>query len=62
MKIRTTTNIKDLAGDIIVPVVPSMAPFHQNQLLVDLTGGKHERLLKDLDAGKGEVSTAYGGD
>lgn len=61
MKIRTTTKPEDLSGDLIVPVTPSMSPLDQNEMLRTLTGGNQERFLKDLDAGKGEVSTTYHG-
>jgi leucyl aminopeptidase len=61
VKIRTTTKPDDLTGDLIVPVTPSMAPLDQNELLGTLTGGNQHRFLKDLDMGKGEVSTTYSG-
>ncbi|MFU8861598.1 MAG: leucyl aminopeptidase family protein [Cyclonatronaceae bacterium] len=61
MKICTTTKIEDPAGDLIVPVTPSMAPLDKNEMIRNLTGGNQERFLKDLDTGKGETGTTYSG-
>jgi leucyl aminopeptidase len=62
VKIRTTTKLNDLSGDLIVPVTPSMAPLDQNELLGTITGGNQQRFLKDLDAGKGEAGITYSGE